>query len=100
MIIEQLINLIINFAPKTIKTKIIMLRQIITPKNKKDLIFHIPDKYLTKEVEIIVFEIKEPNSEISNEKKKKLKKAIDYFNSMEAINMKDFKFNRDEANER
>jgi len=32
--------------------------------------------------------------------KEKLKKAIAFFNSMDTVDMKDFKFNRDEANER
>jgi len=46
-----------------------MYRQIITPANKEDLnvIIHLPDNYISKKVEIIAFEVGEPEDDIPNE---------------------------------
>lgn len=69
-----------------------MIRTIITP-NTQTVSFNIPQKYIGKELEIIAFE-KEEGLE-----KKQFPKKFVSFDSI-SIDTKNFKFSRDEANER
>lgn len=75
-----------------------MYRQVIRPENKEDLIVHIPDEFLGKKVSIEVNEMKSIKKN-KKDRAKALKKAFDFFNSI-SVDMSNFKFNRDEANER
>ena len=78
-----------------------MFRQIITPANKEDLNFmvHLPENYISKKIEIIAFQVNEVETNTSKELKRKQKKAFATFDKMK-VSMKDFKFNREEANKR
>ena len=70
-----------------------MIRTVVTP-DKNFLSFNIPDKYIGKKMEIIAFAVDEPSEDvIYSTKSNKSFSAI-------KLNTKDFKFNRDEANER
>jgi hypothetical protein len=70
-----------------------MIRTVITP-NKNFLSFNIPDKYIGKKMEIIAFAVDEPVEDVIYQTKKhKTFSAV-------KLNTTDFKFNRDEANER
>jgi hypothetical protein len=69
-----------------------MIRTIITP-NTQTVSFNIPQKYIGKELQVIAFEKEE-----GLENKAFPKKFIS-FDSI-SIDTKNFKFSRDEANER
>lgn len=70
-----------------------MIRTVVTPK-KNTLSFSIPDKYIGKKIEVIAFAVDEASQDIIYpNKSKKSFSAI-------KLNTKDYKFNRDEANER
>jgi hypothetical protein len=69
-----------------------MIRTIITP-NTQTVSFSIPRKYIGKELQVIAFE-KEEGFE-----KKQFPKKFVSFDTI-SIDTKNFKFNRDEANER
>jgi hypothetical protein len=70
-----------------------MIRTVITP-DKNFLSFNIPDKYIGKKMEVIAFAVDEPAEDvIYTTKSRKSFSAI-------KLNTKDYKFNRDEANER
>jgi hypothetical protein len=75
-----------------------MLRQIVVP-TENEYVLHLPDEYLGKKVEVIAFEIEEKVHEASADRKRKEEEARDFFNSIR-VDMSDFSFNRDEANER
>jgi hypothetical protein len=70
-----------------------MIRTVITP-DKNFLSFNIPDKYIGKKVEVIAFTVDEPAEDVIH--------TIKSSKSFSAIklNTREFKFNRDEANER
>ena len=82
-----------------------MYRAIITPK-ETTLTIELPDQLVGKSVEVIAFEI-EKNSEsfvsdsklTKNKAKRTFEEAVAFWDSM-AVDMSDFKFNREEANER
>ena len=60
----------------------------------------LPDNYVGKPVEVIAFEVDEKSTEEKSiAKKDALQKTLDFYNSIQ-IDLSDFKFNRDEANER
>jgi hypothetical protein len=70
-----------------------MIRTVITP-DQNFLSFNIPDKYIGKKMEVIAFAVDEPAEDvIYTTKSRKSFSAI-------KLRTKDFKFNRDEANER
>jgi hypothetical protein len=69
-----------------------MIRTVITPKTQT-VSFNIPPKYIGKELQVIAFENEE------GLKKKSFPKKIVTFDSI-SIDTKNFKFSRDEANER
>lgn len=73
-----------------------MYRKIIKAEKEDDLNIQLPKEYLNKEVEVIAFEVEERNDAI---KRKEIEEAIAFFRSV-SVDMSDFKFNRDEANER
>ena len=91
-----------------------MFRQIIHPTNKNELIIQLPEEYLSKDIEVIAFQIQEgirenkeetPNSvfrdtESAQEENKDIQKIQEFFRSLPTVDMSDFKFDRDEANER
>jgi hypothetical protein len=69
-----------------------MIRTVLTPDNHRVTLL-IPDKYIGKEVEVLVFASDELVSDVALP----VKKAT--FDSI-SLNTSGFKFNRDEANER
>ena len=69
-----------------------MIRTIITA-DKNNLTLSLPDNFLGKEVEIIVFIVDEAKSQVAGFKKTKTFSAV-------KLDTRGFKFNRDEANER
>jgi hypothetical protein len=74
-----------------------MIRQIIIP-TQKTFTLELPEEFMGKEVEIIAFEVNttsEKDSEPEYKTVEELKKALEPF----LIDMKDYKFNRDEAND-
>jgi hypothetical protein len=72
-----------------------MYRAIIIPKESKFLI-ELPEALIGKPVEVLAFEIEPPKDLISEEQ---WKKAILFWDA-HAVDMSNFKFNREEANER
>lgn len=69
-----------------------MIREIVVPTNTKQTI-EFPEEFIGKQVEIIAFTIEEKTiGEPETEK------AFDFWKS-HSIDMGNFKFNRDEANE-
>lgn len=73
-----------------------MFRKIFKAENKEDLLVELPSEYLNKQVEVIAFQLS--NDDAKNEKAD-LDEAIKFFDSIHA-DMSNFKYNRDEANER
>ncbi len=76
-----------------------MLRQIITPL-EQSFTLQLPSEMLGKTVEIIAFEIKEPNNESINTGKEKSQRLdrIKQITRNTLVDLSKFKFNRDEAN--
>jgi hypothetical protein len=75
-----------------------MYRKILKIEKAEDLNIKLPDEYLNKEVELLALEVNEGIDELID-KRKAAKEAIAFFNTIE-IDMSNFKFDRDEANER
>lgn len=76
-----------------------MYRQIIIPENTK-VFLQLPTEFVGKEVEVIAFAIDESlQLPKHNDGKYSLENARKFFDANK-IDMSDFKFNRDEANER
>jgi hypothetical protein len=82
-----------------------MYRAIITPK-ETTLTIELPHQMVGKSVEVIAFEI-EKNGEmvdkttdlVTNKPKRTFEEAVAFWDSM-AVDMSNFKFNREDANER
>lgn len=72
-----------------------MYRQIITPENAK-LILQLPAEFVGRLVEIIAFPVEEIKK---TEDKYSRENALRFFKE-HSISLKDYKFNREEANER
>jgi hypothetical protein len=70
-----------------------MIRTVITP-DKNFLSINIPDKYIGKKMEVIAFAVDEPAEDVIYTTKSRKS-----FSTIK-LNTKDYKFNRDEANER
>lgn len=67
------------------------IREIVVPKNNKiELI--VPDNFIGKRIEVIALEIEEPPAEFKNISKRTFTVAD--------VKVEDYKFNREEANER
>jgi hypothetical protein len=77
-----------------------MLRQIIKPKTKEQLVIRLPDEYIGKEVEVIAFDIEQNSNDNQNLRSQTFEEIEAHFNKGVLINTKNFIFNRDEANER
>ncbi len=69
-----------------------MIRQIVVPTNTKQTI-EFPEEFIGKQVEIIAFTIEEKVTD-----QVETKKAFDFWKA-NSIDMGNFKFDRDEANE-
>lgn len=81
-----------------------MYRQIIHPENKSELIVHLPEEFLGKDLVVNVNEVKKKKKIVKKKKTdsthaRKLAKAKRFFNSI-SVDMSNFKFNREEANAR
>jgi hypothetical protein len=72
-----------------------MIREIITI-DQPFINLRVPDEYVGQELELIVFVL---NENIIEKKQKKAENCFSEFSAFQ-INTLDFKFNRDEANER
>ena len=80
---------------------VIMLRQIITPL-EPSFTLQFPSDMLGKTIEIIAFELKEQRgkSQVSNDSDKMLRlKRIEDLTKDKLVDLSNFKFNRDEAND-
>ncbi len=75
-----------------------MYRKIFKAESSEDLVVELPREYLHKQVEVIAFQVHEEHKERS-EKKIVFEEAMKFFDSIHA-DMSNFKFDRDEANER
>lgn len=75
-----------------------MYRKVFKVEKEEDLQIKLPDDYLQKEVEVIAFEIKSETSPNEGEVTD-FSDAEAFFDKFQ-IDMSNFKFNRDEANER
>ena len=73
-----------------------MYRRIFKAESKEDLLVELPSEYLNKEIEVLAFQVGHDDYVI---KKEQAKEAIAFFNTMQT-DMSNFKFNREEANER
>jgi hypothetical protein len=76
----------------------IMYRQIITP-DKAKFTITFPEEFIGKEVEVIAFTLKEAvqNTDTTGIDKKE---ALEFLKNSTRIDLSNFKFNREEANER
>ncbi len=72
-----------------------MYRQIITPKNTK-LLLQLPAEFVGRLVEVIAFPVDERKK---TKDKYSWKNALKFFEA-NRISLKNYKFNREEANER
>jgi hypothetical protein len=73
----------------------LMFRTIITPKESK-LWIDLPEALVGKSVEVLAFEIEPTKDFIEDEQ---WKRAVSFWDA-HAVDMSNFKFNREEANER
>ena len=75
-----------------------MYRKIFRAERKEDLSIELPGEYLNKNIEVIAFQVVDDAAARVN-KKADMAEAMKFFDSMHA-DLSNFKFNRDEANER
>lgn len=73
-----------------------MYRKIIDMVSEEKLSVQLPKEYLNKQVEVIAFEL---NNHVEKTSDSDFTNAIAFFDSLN-VNMNNFKFNRDEANQR
>ncbi|WP_031527134.1 hypothetical protein [Dyadobacter crusticola] len=76
-----------------------MYRKIFVAEHSDDLTVRLPDEYLHKGIEVIAFELDGNTDELYAAKKDAARKALRFFNSIQ-VDLSDFRFDRDEANER
>jgi hypothetical protein len=93
------------FSLFLIKLFCTMYRAIITPK-ETTLTIELPDQLVGKSVEVIAFEIEKNEAGIMKpedskpiKRKRTFEEAVAFWDSI-AVDMTNFKFNREEANER
>jgi hypothetical protein len=75
-----------------------MLREIIVP-DKNTYLLKLPDNYIGKSLEIIAFEINEPSFPIVKLSKEARLKQIEAITSKSLVDLTNYTFNRDEAND-
>ena len=75
-----------------------MVRTILKPE-KNSLTIKLPDNFVGKVIEVIAFEIDQVDNEIVIIEKKKRIEDIDKALNKHRIDLTNFKFNRDEAND-
>ena len=78
-----------------------MIRKIVIPQ-ERTLVLELPEEFVGKEVEVLAFAVEEEastheNSPATHKKPERLQKIRDTF-SKYRVDMSDFKFDRDEAN--
>lgn len=71
-----------------------LIREIIYP-TENNYILRLPDEMIGKEVEVIAFEIEKTPKKVVSDKMERLSKSLDGLK----IDLSNFKFNRDEAND-
>ena len=74
-----------------------MVRTILKPE-KNSLTIKLPDNFVGKVIEVIAFEIDQVDNEIAAVEKKKRIEDIDKALNKHRVDLTNFKFNRDEAN--
>jgi len=74
-----------------------MLREIITPQNATVTV-RLPDEMVGKTIEVIAFEIEPENITDSRLTKEERLKRIERITSPHLVDLSNFKFDRDEAN--
>lgn len=84
-----------------ITNKQAMIRKILVPQERK-LVLELPEEFIGKEVEVLAFELRQkddndidPSTITKEERIVQLKKKLKPF----TVQMSDFKFDRDEAND-
>ena len=75
-----------------------MVRTILKPE-KNSLTIKLPDNFVGKVIEVIAFEIDQVDNEIVTIEKKKRIEDIDKALNKHRVDLTNFKFNRDEAND-
>jgi hypothetical protein len=76
-----------------------MYRKVFVAENANDLNVTLPLHYLHKGVEVIAFEVDSDSNTSDSQKRSASEAAVEFFKSIQ-IDMSDFQFDRDEANER
>ena len=93
---SQGIGKITAFFNIFVKSTSMMYRQIIVP-NERQFTITFPANFVGKEVELIAFTLKE--TELVTDKEQLTKEALHFWDS-HSVDMSNFKFDREEANER
>jgi hypothetical protein len=73
-----------------------LIREIIYP-TENNYTIHLPDELIGKEVEVIAFEIEKTPKKLNSDKTERLKDLQSIFKK-NRIDLTNFKFDRDEAN--
>jgi hypothetical protein len=76
-----------------------MFRTTFTPENESQLVITLPKECLHKKVEITSVEVDDVQNTIL-ERNEKIKKTLAFLSKLPKVDMTDFKFDRDAANER
>ncbi|MCE6989760.1 hypothetical protein [Dyadobacter sp. CY323] len=76
-----------------------MFRKVFVAESAAELTINLPHEFLHNRIEVIAFEVDDDSESIDLAKKKAARNAVQFFKNYE-IDMSDFKFDRDEANER
>ena len=76
-----------------------MFRKIFVAESAAQLTINLPIEYLHKGIEVIAFEVDDDVDSVDLAKKNAAHKAVQFFKTLQ-IDIGDFKFDRDEANER
>lgn len=76
-----------------------MYRKVFVAENANDLNVTLPLSYLHKGVEVIAFEVDSDSDTSDSQKRNASVAAVQFFKSIQ-IDMSNFRFDRDEANER
>ena len=74
-----------------------MLREIITPQNPVVTV-RLPDEMVGKTIEVIAFEIDSEIAKTDSSTKEERLKRIEELTASSLVDLSNFKFNRDEAN--
>ena len=77
-----------------------MFRTVFTPVEVSDLIIQLPEEYLRKQVEVIAFDVKGEIRPASLDKEARRNRIIKVIDNLPSVDFRDYKFNREEANER